>query len=304
MGITCSKCECRCPPWSRKKDHLFDNPEQELFQEYFLKHSPASDPRYTLYNKFQITDYQSKWNITHDILYACKNSVLYKTFLKKKGSTEIYVAKIACYRPNEVECLRVARHPNIITLIDCYHNRYGMVLIFPYHCLGDLDSYLANSQFDASEKKEVTRQILGAVDYLHQKQIAHRDLKMENILVSQHNGELMVKLADFGFSCHHETNCQEFLGTSHYLAPEIVQHIDYDPFALDIWSLGILIHFLFYGRSPFSGRSRPELKQDILKSQLNLPEDPLGHLLYAMLQSNPKKRLTSSQCLQHDFFKV
>ena len=82
--------------------------------------------------------------------------------------------------------------------------------------------------------------------------ICHRDLKLENILIDERNN---VKIIDFGFSVSSapDQKLKIFCGTPSYMAPEIVQKKDYNGFATDIWSLGIILYVMLSGNYPFKG---------------------------------------------------
>ena len=88
--------------------------------------------------------------------------------------------------------------------------------------------------------------------YLHEKDIVHRDLKLENLLfTSKDPRDLTIKLIDFGFACKlKDESMTHVLGSPFYMAPEIIQRKEYDN-KVDIWSLGCLAYILLSGESPF-----------------------------------------------------
>ena len=93
-----------------------------------------------------------------------------------------------------------------------------------------------------------------ALQYLHERDIVHRDIKAENILINRHR---QVKLIDFGFSlrCRKNATIDTFCGTPTYMAPEIVSKIDHCPVYTDMWSLGILFYVMLQGNYPFRAKS-------------------------------------------------
>jgi serine/threonine protein kinase len=105
-------------------------------------------------------------------------------------------------------------------------------------------------------------QILTTVDYLHTRNIAHCDLKFENILYDEDTGEL--KLIDFGFSIEDpENNPPTFLcGTVFYMAPEEIMKKNIDVFKADIWSLGVILFKMATGLFPFRGTRWRDASQD------------------------------------------
>ena len=100
---------------------------------------------------------------------------------------------------------------------------------------------------------------------MHKRGVAHRDLKPENILlVSKEKSNLDIKITDFGFSCFFEpeTGLEIQLGTALYMAPEIINAQKYDE-KVDIWSIGIITYMLLTGRTPYGGKNKQELKNNI-----------------------------------------
>ena len=89
---------------------------------------------------------------------------------------------------------------------------------------------------------------------MHSQNIAHRDLKLENVLIDPKSEQ--VKIIDFGFSVHcknDEGGLQQVLGTPCYMSPEIIDKKTYDPFKVDVWALGVLFYRILVGTYPFQG---------------------------------------------------
>lgn len=93
---------------------------------------------------------------------------------------------------------------------------------------------------------------------MHTRQITHRDIKLENILVC---GDGDVKLIDFGFATLYPNSCKKkiYCGTPSYMAPEIVRKQNYRGPPVDIWALGVVIYNLATGRFPFKGSNDRDL---------------------------------------------
>ena len=94
--------------------------------------------------------------------------------------------------------------------------------------------------------------IVSAIAYCHSKQICHRDIKLENILLDEQGNP---KLIDFGFSTciPNDKKVKIFCGTPSYMSPEIVQKIEYNGPPADVWALGVLLYALLTGTFPFKG---------------------------------------------------
>ncbi len=103
------------------------------------------------------------------------------------------------------------------------------------------------------EAKYLFKQVVSALYYCHQRNVTHRDIKLENILLNE--AKTQVKLIDFGFSTciPNDKKIKLFCGTPSYMAPEIVSKKEYCGPPADVWALGVLLFALLCGRFPFRG---------------------------------------------------
>lgn len=118
-----------------------------------------------------------------------------------------------------------------------------------------LHSYLKSKttrRLDELEAKKVFRQLCHGVNYCHNRNVLHRDIKLENILLDEN---LNVKIIDFGFSIciPPEKTLAIFCGTPSYMSPEIVTKCQYKGGPSDVWALGVVLYALLCGRFPFRG---------------------------------------------------
>lgn len=139
---------------------------------------------------------------------------------------------------------------------------------------------------------KIFKQLVQAVEYCHNKNICHRDIKLENIII---DNDLNLKLLDFGFAAViSKTKLLNFFcGTPSYMPPEIVQKKEYIGFNADIWCLGILLYTLLCGSFPFRGNTEKELYTRIIKRNFYIPDyvnDIEKNLLNSLLQINPENR--------------
>lgn len=116
-------------------------------------------------------------------------------------------------------------------------------------------SYLKSQperKLDENSTKNIFQQIISGMVYLHSKNIFHRDIKLENIIIQNKN---LIKIIDFGFGTCSPRNklLNFFCGTPSYMPPEIILKKDYLGEYADIWSIGILLYTILCGAFPFRG---------------------------------------------------
>jgi serine/threonine protein kinase len=195
----------------------------------------------------------------------------------------------------EVEISRNLHHPFIAELFDFFETSSKFFMVVEYAENGSLKSYLNNAKLNEKEARRIFIQLLSALEYLqNDKHIAHRDLKVENILLDRHNN---VKLIDFGLSRFFQpenpllkTRC----GSPLYAAPEIIRGEYYNA-KCDIWSAGIILYLMIAGEFPFYGRNIQHLFNEILKSNPEYPDffsEDLKHFLKQIFQNDTKERVS------------
>lgn len=107
------------------------------------------------------------------------------------------------------------------------------------------------------------------VAYIHSKNVAHRDIKLENILIESKTGKL--KIIDFGFCCYAQEKLKVFCGTPSYMSPEIVSKREYFGAPSDIWGCGVLLFTLLCGTFPFKSQFEKDLYRKIQKGSVSFP---------------------------------
>ncbi|XP_078393605.1 MAP/microtubule affinity-regulating kinase 4-like [Cetorhinus maximus] len=149
-------------------------------------------------------------------------------------------------------------------------------------------------------------QIISAVQYCHQRNIVHRDLKAENLLL---DGDCNIKIADFGFSNEFQfgNKLDTFCGSPPYAAPELFQGKKYDGPEVDIWSLGVILYTLVSGSLPFDGQNLKELRERVLRGKYRVPfymSTDCENILKRFLVLNPAKRGTLEQIMKDKWINV
>lgn len=215
----------------------------------------------------------------------------------------------------EVLLMQKLKHRFAVTFSEAFETDHHVYLIMEYVQGRSLHDYLkrqrasAKTEFDQTlaeaEAKRLTKQLLQCLEWLHGEGIAHRDIKLENILLDHDNN---VKIIDFGFStCYApQKKLKLFCGTPSYMAPEIVSRIEYFGPPADIWATGVLLFCLLNGFFPFKGNTDAELYRKINRGGFKLIRSDLSDdclsVLKEMFNVNPDSRLTAAELLRENWF--
>lgn len=198
----------------------------------------------------------------------------------------------------EIQIMKLVNHPNIVKMHQAIKSAKYVYIVQDYFKGFSLNHYLkgrVGKRLPETEAKIVFKQIVSAVVYLHGQNIAHRDIKLENILVDQ---DLNIKLIDFGFSSIDEFKSKVFCGTPSYMAPEIIMRKDYFIYPTDVWALGVVLYTLLCGCFPFRGIGDKDLFRKICEGIKEVPDVvPLAakRLVLRMLCCSPGKRPTAEE---------
>lgn len=165
---------------------------------------------------------------------------------------------------------------------------------------GTLHRHLTqHKRLPEAEVRRLVRQLVGALCYLHARSIAHRDIKLENVLLDEWCN---VRLIDFGFAILSRGKLRVPCGSPAYTAPEILLAHEYDGQLADVWSLGVLIYVMLAGRFPFQGATRAELSRNVLRGSFASPQglsrEPES-LLRRVLVLDPHQRYTIDNVRAH-----
>jgi len=196
-------------------------------------------------------------------------------------------------------------HPHIIKLHKVFIDESGtnFYLVMELIPSGEeLFSRISAGQFKEPRASRVFRQLVSAVEYLHNMGIAHRDLKPENVLICGEGDNETIKLADFGFAKHFkEEQMKTALGSPAYAAPELFTEETYNE-KVDLWSLGVILYLLLCGEPPFYGDTIKELTQRIVSAEYDFESsawdsvsDEAKDLVCHLLVNNPEKRYSAKE---------
>ena len=176
---------------------------------------------------------------------------------------------------NEIKILKQLDNINIMKLYEVIKTDKFKYLVMEYIEGVSLLEIIKKEKRHFLEEKRALKifiQVVKAIEYCQNKNICHRDIKLENILTLKSD---VIKLIDFGFAV--KTNKETFqtllCGSPSYMAPEIVKKEKYIAQYSDIWSLGVLLYSMLYGRFPFKGKTQAELFENIQKCEVEFPKE-------------------------------
>jgi len=210
----------------------------------------------------------------------------------------------------EVDILTQVEHPHIISLEEVFDTPDTLYLVMELITGGELfDKITEIGAYSEKTAAELVINIVSAVQYLHDRGIAHRDLKPTNLLLKNEEDLTNVKIADFGLSkiMGDNTMMQTACGTPIYVAPEVLSGEAYEK-EVDMWSIGVITYILLCGFPPFfdDGSNMGKLFEQIMCGEFDYPEeywddisDEAKDFIDNLLMVDTELRFTADQALEH-----
>ena len=207
----------------------------------------------------------------------------------------------------EISILKIVKHKYIVQLYEILETPQHIYIIMEY-CEGKdlMDFILSKQHLSELESLKFFQQLINALFYLHSQNIAHRDVKIDNMLLDKNKD---LKLVDFGLSTKYSDDIllDQPCGTVVYAAPEVLDGNEYHGMLADVWSSGIVLYGMASGYLPFSDKDDEINKKNVLEGNIDIPEffSPLlKDLLRHMLDVNPITRYTLQEIKQHPWFNL
>ncbi|XP_063633117.1 testis-specific serine/threonine-protein kinase 3-like [Cydia splendana] len=235
---------------------------------------------------------------THTIDLACK-------VIDTSNTPRVYLYK---FLPRELDVLARVNHPHIIHVTNIYQRFAKYFIFMRLSENGDLLHYISRKgPLCEAQCRVWLRQLMCALEYLHALNIAHRDLKCENVLIS---ANFNVKLTDFGFvrpmsdGGPNDDLSNTYCGSLLYAAPEILKGVPYAPKSCDLWSMGVILYAMLNKALPFNDTSVRVLYDKQIQRKWRfrskvvtmLSKQCLG-LVTTLLEPNAQARPTASAVL-------
>ncbi|XP_033923805.1 serine/threonine-protein kinase N3 [Melopsittacus undulatus] len=195
------------------------------------------------------------------------------------------------------EVVNSSGHPFLVNMFACFQTPHHACFVMEYTPGGDLMMRIHEDVFPEHVAQFYTACVVLGLQFLHEKKIVYRDLKLDNLLL---DAEGFVKIADFGL-------CKEgigfgdrtntFCGTPEFLAPEVLTDISYTR-AVDWWGLGVLIYEMLVGESPFPGDDEEEVFDSIVNDEVRYPRflsSEALSIIRKLLRKCPERRLGAGE---------
>ena len=243
-------------------------------------------------------------------LVAIKKTKKYLNLTKADGKPIYVNVKV------EIELIKKLCHPNIVKVYEVYDIREFYFIIHEYCKYGNLYDYF---RFHFSEKQIciLIYQILSGILYLHERNMIHRNIKLETIMVDHIEKDIstsepffFVKIRDFSTCKYLEPNEKEnqIVGDIYYMAPEVIEE-EYDE-KCDIWSVGVILYMLITKKAPFEANDKEKIMDKIVEEDYNKNSrklldvsEEVRDLIDKLLEKDPEKRPSAKEALEHPWFK-
>ncbi|XP_031624983.1 calcium/calmodulin-dependent protein kinase type 1 isoform X2 [Contarinia nasturtii] len=234
----------------------------------------------------------------------------------KEHNNQLYAVKIIDKKAlkgkedsleNEIRVLRRLTHPNIVQLLETYEDKNKVYLVMELVTGGELfDRIVEKGSYTEKDASGLIRQVLEAVDYMHEQGVVHRDLKPENLLYYSADEDSKIMISDFGLSKMEDSGIMATAcGTPGYVAPEVLAQKPYGK-AVDVWSIGVISYILLCGYPPFYDENDANLFAQILKGEFEFDSpywdeisDSAKDFIQNLMCVNVDKRYTCKQALAH-----
>jgi|Transcript_40522 serine/threonine protein kinase len=232
----------------------------------------------------------------HGDLFACKH-----VKVEDEEALELLEREVVNHH-------RLGYHPNIVTFQEVYRAGEELLIVMELCPGGDLYDYVQSKRrLPEDEARSLFIQILKGLYWCHKQGIVNRDIKLDNILMTEDHSQ--IKICDFGHSKNTlgSSLAKTALGTPGYIAPEVMTSpTTYDGQKADVWSLGCMLYIMLCGKFPFMDKNQDimAITMKCLKGEYMQPmhvSEECRAFIQSMLTPDPEKRSSLTELLKHDW---
>ncbi|KAG2191340.1 hypothetical protein INT46_011922 [Mucor plumbeus] len=207
------------------------------------------------------------------------------------------------------DILKQVRHPHIVSMHNLYESKDAVYIVTDLASGGELfQQLLKKGSYTEKDASNLTRQMLEGLQYLHERDIVHRDMKPENLLFQTAGNDSNLMITDFGLSKilkAQDDILTTACGTPGYVAPEVLLQTGHNK-PVDLWSVGVILFTLLSGYTPFWGEDQASLFESIMSGQYEYDEEywsdisgSARNLIDKLLTFDPNTRITAEEALLH-----
>lgn len=252
---------------------------------------------------------QGSYGIVYKIMNKTTNELYTMKTIPKQNQTIHHIQKQII---KEIEFLEQIDHPNIIKIHEFY-DLEDKICIISELCEGSpLSKYKGSPEMSSElEIAIIMFQLLSAINYCHNNNIIHRDIKPNNILIDNkhYKGHFNIKLTDFGTAkLYINPEKPNIIGSTHFTAPEVLNGTYAQK--SDLWSCGVLLYYLLTTKYPFDGNDNNEIYTKIKNcvydklegKQYKKISSEAKDFVYKLIKVDYNERLSANQALEHIWF--
>ncbi|XP_039747089.1 serine/threonine-protein kinase PLK4 [Pararge aegeria] len=253
---------------------------------------------------YEILEHLGKGGFAHVYRAKCRKTSLFVAIKMIDKALMANAGMIGRVR-QEVTIHSRLKHPAILELYTFFEDAHYVYLVLELAHNGELAKHFKLGACGLPEKAaaDIFRQVLSGVLYLHTHNIIHRDLSLNNLLLTK---DLNVKIADFGLATQlngpdekHVTMC----GTPNYISPEVASR-ELHGLPADVWGLGCMLYTLLVGSPPFHTKHVKTTLNKVINADYKIPSElsiQTQDLLQKLLCKDPSRRITLKGIMEHPF---
>lgn len=239
----------------------------------------------------------------------------------QRATGEIAACKIAvgpeaqAMAQREAQVMNRLDHESILCCREHFVSADCVMLVTDLMSGGELLGALEErGSYAEEDARVVVSKLLSALVHMHSKGVVHRDLKLENILIASRTDHTNIKIADFGLAAEvspSRPKLSKACGSPQYVAPEMLTSTSalYDS-KVDVWSVGVILHYLLSGYPPFDGETLADILLSIRRGAVVL-DDPVWDLISSgakslvrlLLTRDPGRRPRAEEALEHPWLR-
>ena len=206
----------------------------------------------------------------------------------------------------EIRLTMSLAHPQVVKIHDFYQTKSHVYVVMELLNGGELlDAVMELGHYTEKDAAVIMKQLFTGLISVHSKNITHRDLKLENLILAEKGDLSSLRIADFGLAKKMKTSRGKLsaqCGSPAYVAPEVITGQQYTP-AVDMWATGCIMYALLCGELPFFEEDEQAMFRRIAKANMHKPNEEISadgmDLLNKLLTVDKVKRLTAVEALEH-----